>query len=144
MKTPALRNAGGERPGAGVGIDGSDSPGRSGSLMKRRRAKKLCGADAEMANFIVGLSATGTGTGFEASRALLREFRGIAAGSRPVSSPPGPPEGAASSPPGTAPSPLGPPEGKFEGAAGGTGFAGNGRQPHSAPVEDLQEWGRKF
>ncbi len=40
------------------------------------RLPKLCGADVELGNFIQGLERAG-GTGYDASRALLREIRGV-------------------------------------------------------------------
>lgn len=40
---------------------------------RRSRVRKLCGADVELGNFILGLERQ-SGTGREASRALLREI----------------------------------------------------------------------
>ena len=42
---------------------------------------KVCGADIELGNFILGLDRYG-GTGYHASRALLREIRGLPERSR--------------------------------------------------------------
>ncbi len=46
------------------------------SMRHIRRLPKLCGADIELGNFVLGLSRSG-GTGYEASRALLREIQGL-------------------------------------------------------------------
>jgi len=46
------------------------------STPKRTRLPKLCGADIELGNFILGLQRTG-GTGYDASRAVLREIDGV-------------------------------------------------------------------
>src|SRR5580692_8556461 len=44
---------------------------------------KVCGADLELANFLEGVTAP-LGTGYEASRALLREIDGISDGAQAV------------------------------------------------------------
>lgn len=49
--------------------------------MPRDRLPKLCGADIELGNFILGLERS-SGTGHEASRALLREIAAPCAGAR--------------------------------------------------------------
>src|SRR5213593_686585 len=46
------------------------------AVRSHRSLPKLCGADIELGNFIVGADRTG-GTGAEASRALLREIEGV-------------------------------------------------------------------
>ena len=46
-----------------------------------RQVPKLCGADVELGNFILGREASGS-TGAAASRALLRKIEGISAGAR--------------------------------------------------------------
>src|SRR5689334_21709578 len=55
------------------------APGRD--TMTTRGVPKLTGCDVELGNFVVGLTRPG-GTGFEASRALLRQVVGL-----PVRSP---------------------------------------------------------
>jgi len=52
---------------------------------ERRHLPKLCGADVELGNFILGLERAG-GTGEEASRALLREIEGLPRERTPISS----------------------------------------------------------
>ncbi len=54
-----------------MSIDISDGP--------EVRLPKLCGGDIELGNFIVGME-RGSGTGHEASRALLREIDGLSGG----------------------------------------------------------------
>lgn len=43
----------------------------------RERLPKLCGADVELGNFVLGVAERARGSGAEASRALLREFSGF-------------------------------------------------------------------
>ena len=49
------------------------------SSTSSRHQPKLCGADVELGNFFAGLTRR-NGTGYEASRALLREFEGVSNG----------------------------------------------------------------
>ncbi len=51
----------------------------TGSAGGSRRVPKLCGADVELGNFILGRPGTPEGTGAEASRALLAEIPGVLA-----------------------------------------------------------------
>src|SRR6266550_1292827 len=52
-------------------------PPASPGAYESTRLPKLCGADLELGNFITGISGGGD-TGYEASRALLREIHGVA------------------------------------------------------------------
>ena len=50
--------------------------GASSRKFDAQRLPKLCGADIELGNFVLGLRSN-RGTGFEASRLLLREIDGL-------------------------------------------------------------------
>ena len=57
----------------------------TGAAPPRRRVPKLCGADVELGNFVLGLEHS-TGTGVEASRALLRKIEGVSSTSGSLAS----------------------------------------------------------
>ncbi|MDQ2976161.1 MAG: proteasome accessory factor PafA2 family protein [Acidobacteriota bacterium] len=56
----------------GAGVDQV----RPGESIERACVPKLCGADIELGNFVLGVNSQG-GTGYFASRALLREIEGL-------------------------------------------------------------------
>lgn len=102
-----------------------------GSAPPRPLVPKVCGADAELGNFILGVTSGPRGTCAAASRLVLREIEGIyhSSWAKPKSSPGGYYGG----------------KGKDHHASAGSDGAAAGKcASQSAWDYDCQDWGRKF